>query len=37
MNLTNFVIDSGVEKNSLSCRGFTRVNVSHDSNIANLG
>jgi hypothetical protein len=37
MNLTNFVVDTGVKKNSLSGCGFTRVNVSHDSNIANLG
>ena len=37
MNLTNFVVNSGVEKNALSCRSFTRVNVRHDSDVSNLG
>jgi len=37
MNLTNFVVNTGIEKNSLSSCSFTRVNVSHDSNVADLG
>jgi hypothetical protein len=36
MNFTNLVVDTGVEKDSLSSRGFTRVDVRHDSNVANL-
>jgi hypothetical protein len=37
MNLTDFVVDTGVEKDSLSCRGFTRVDVSHDPDVPDLG
>ena len=37
MNFTDLVVDTGVEKDALSSRGFTRVDVRHDSNIANLG
>jgi hypothetical protein len=36
MNFTDLVVDTGVEKDSLSSRGFTRVDVRHDSNVANL-
>jgi len=37
VNFTDLVIDTGVEKDALSSRGFTRVDVRHDSDIANLG
>ncbi|CAB4939462.1 unannotated protein [freshwater metagenome] len=32
---TDLVIDTGVEKDALSGCGFARVNVRHDSNVAN--
>ena len=37
MNFTDLVVDTGVEKDALSSRGFTRVDVRHDSDVANLG
>jgi hypothetical protein len=37
MYFTDLVVDTGVKKNALSSRGFTRVDVRHDSDIANLG
>ena len=37
VNFTDLVVNTGVEKDALSGRGFTRVDVSHDSNVANLG
>jgi hypothetical protein len=37
MDFTDLVIDAGVEKDSLSCRGFTRVDMSHDPDVPDLG
>jgi hypothetical protein len=37
MYFTDLVVNTGVEKDALSCSGFTGVDVRHDSNIANLG
>ncbi|CAB5055785.1 unannotated protein [freshwater metagenome] len=37
MDFTDLVVNTGVKKDALSGRGFTRVDVSHDPNIANLG
>jgi hypothetical protein len=37
MNFTDLVVNSSIEKDALGCGGFTRVNVRHDSDIANLG
>jgi hypothetical protein len=36
MNLTDFVGFTGVEKNTLTARGFTRVNMRHNSDVSNL-
>jgi hypothetical protein len=35
VHFTNLVVDTGIEKDALSSRGFARVDVSHDSDIAN--
>src|SRR4029450_6985676 len=37
MNLTDLVVDAGVEQDPLSCRGFARVDMSHDPDVADLG
>jgi hypothetical protein len=37
VHFTNLVIDTGVKKDALSGCSFARVDVSHDSNVANLG
>jgi hypothetical protein len=37
VHFTDLVIDTGVKKDALSCRGFTRVNVRHDPDVADLG
>jgi hypothetical protein len=33
VNLTDFVRTACVEQDPLSCRGFTRINMSHDPDI----
>ncbi len=35
--LFDVVVNTGIEKNSLSSCSFTRINVSHNSNVADLG
>jgi hypothetical protein len=35
VHFTDLVVDTGVEKDALSSCGFARVDVSHDSDVAN--
>jgi hypothetical protein len=37
VDFTNLVVDTGIEEDSLSRRGFARVDVSHDPDISDLG
>src|ERR1022692_2682359 len=37
MNLTDLVVDAGVEQNPLGCGGFARVDMRHDPDVADLG
>jgi hypothetical protein len=37
MDLTDLVVDAGVEQDSLSGRGFARVDMRHDPDISDLG
>ena len=37
MNLTDFVVNASVKKDALSCGGFARVDMRHDSDISDLG
>ena len=37
MGFTDLVIHTGVIQDSLSCRRFTGINVSHDTDIAHMG
>jgi hypothetical protein len=37
VHLTNFVIDSSVKKNALSCGGFASVDMRHDPDVTDLG
>ena len=37
MNFADLVIDTGVEKDALSRRGFTRVDMSHDPDVPDFG
>src|ERR1035438_4596372 len=37
MNLTDLVVNAGVEQNPLGCGGFARVDMRHDPDVADLG
>ena len=37
MNLTDLVVDTGVEQDSLGGRGLARVDVGHDPDVPDLG
>jgi hypothetical protein len=37
MDFTDFVVDAGVKQDTLSGRGFARVYMRHDPNVADLG
>jgi hypothetical protein len=37
MNLTDFVVNTSVKKDALGGRGFARVDMSHDPDVADLG
>jgi hypothetical protein len=34
VNFADFVRNAGIEKHTLGCRGFTRVNVRHNADVS---